>query len=271
MPEILYCDDKCVGKLTGLFGSLTSDEITNDLLSAKDKMISKVAYEVADLKNIDKERMMGIFDFIFSHSNQLACSLGIIMVLGVIIALSHFRTIERLTVLIAATLNTIILSKVIFHYLITKKVCEEVSNAFSGDGLGGYALVGYLYSPILLMVELIAIFILTYIVFGRLTKRMGYGGTFVKLFIFLLLFTCGAMIRGHTLVSLGGVKPEDVLEAMIANVGLPIATAFIILTSYFICLISDLFCKARKYYEDRTVFFDIRIGQTRQGGGYNHR
>jgi len=253
MPEILYCDEKCVNKLSSVFGSLTSDEITNDLLSAKDKVISKMAHKVAAFGNLDGEEMMKIFDFLFSHPDQLVYSSSIIMILGLIVALSNLRIAERLVVPIAAMLKALLLGKVIFHYQAIIKVCEEVSKAFSRDGLGGYALVGHLYSPILLIVELSAIFTLACIVFGRLTRNMGRSGTVVKLLVLSLLLTYGAMAVGHIFVSLGVAKSGGILISTTANLRLSITTAFVISISYLLYLTSNLLCKTREYYEDPVI------------------
>jgi len=243
MPEILYCDEKCVNKLSSVFGSLTSDEITNDLLSAKDKVISKMAHKVAAFGNLDGEEMMKIFDFLFSHSSQLACSLSIIMALGVIIALSSSGIAKRFVNSIAGTLNALLLFKVMLHYRTIMKVCEEVSKMFPGDGLSGYALVGYLYSPILLIVELSAIFVLTYTIFGKSIRNMSQGGAVIKVFVFLLFFTCWAMIGCHTLLSIGEVKPERILTVMDVNMNLSIITASIVITTDFFFLICMLTSK----------------------------
>jgi len=239
MTVFLHCDEGCVAKLSSVFRSLTSDGITADHLSAKDKVISAMAHELAAKRKMNLERVKEIYDLVFGHSNQLIYSLSIIMILGVLIALNSSGFPKRHVESIAVMLNAPLLGKIMMHYKATMRICEEVGSAISSDGLSGYALVGYLYSPILLTVELLAIYILTYIVYERTFRKLGRNEIAIRLSVFFLFFTCIVMVYVHALVAIGEVEPGSIPKVMDMNLNIYILTASIVLASDFFCLLYD--------------------------------
>lgn len=212
MDTVLKFSSEYINSLENTLRELLAQAIPPEVLHAKNNAIALLlSRRYTDPGEL--WAMTRLSNFILGHQNQLIYGVILVAVVAMFVQLGQ---VGRKAEVAAILVNIALLCKIFLHYSYAVVVAGKAGEVAFGDHTRGYQLIGELYNPLMLAVELVVVLFLAFMVIDSRAKWNRIG-SYVNVFLLVVLGMCITTNCMHMLASAGAIKDENMFQVLNMN------------------------------------------------------